>query len=115
MTDLDQTGDAGAAQTAPAFAAFLDAMGAHCADEFDTYQVSGPYESLDEYAWEYLEFNLGTRDTAVLGRRCGLPADLSAFIRFDAAACVAEFRRGGTAFGRCPEGKWWAFDYRLFR
>lgn len=97
--------------TTDVYLAFIDAVGEHEADQFDTYEASGPYDTPEGYAWEYLDNQIGALTVSEWARRRGLPADLANAIRFDAERYVRDAKASGTSFGT-HNGRVWAFNYR---
>jgi hypothetical protein len=93
---------------APYFA-FIDAVGVHEAAEFDQHIARGPYEEDVDWAWEYLEEQIGNDLSGWLQTK-GLPEDLAACVKFDAADFVFSARCNyGLAVGRWG-GKTYVFE-----
>lgn len=91
-----------------AYLAFIDAQGTDCADEFSDYEVCGPYEEDVDYAWEYLETQIDDLGDWLVRR--GMPKDLAACIKFDAADFVFSSRCNyGVSVGRW-DGKTYVFE-----
>jgi antirestriction protein len=68
------------------FFAFVDAMGTHYADQYDPETVEGPYESEEDYAYQWLDAAIGTDDVVEWARENGMPEALTYGLRFDPEA-----------------------------
>lgn len=68
------------------FFAYVDAMGSHYADQYDPETVEGPYESEDDYAYQWLDAAIGTDDVVEWARENGMPEELTYGLNFDPEA-----------------------------
>lgn len=95
------------------FFAFIDAMGDDYADDYEQYEVYGPYESSQEYAWNDLEelLGLGPRETLTEWlERKGMPKGIALSMKFDVAEYMKIVQNDGMSFGVGPSGKLYGID-----
>lgn len=91
--------------------AFVDAVGAHEADQYENYLTIGPWNEAEDYAWAYLAGQIGDYDVTGALQRNGWPADLARCVKFDPAQFVRDMQSGGVSFGR-HNGQVYAFEPR---
>lgn len=85
--------------------AYISATGEDYGDGYDPDNVQGPYDSQEEYAWEYLDMVLGTNDLASYLEKQGVPYGLAPYFKFDAKDfAFSESCNGAISFGEY-EGK----------
>jgi antirestriction protein len=89
--------------------AYLNAVGEDYGDGYDAADAMGPYDSQEDYAWEYLDMVLGNDDLATYLEKKGIPGGLASYIKFDAKDfAFSESCNGGISFGEY-DGKIYAF------
>lgn len=87
-------------EDAPRYFAFIDAMGESYADQYDDYEVSGPYESLNEFAQNELdELVLGPDTLSDFLVKAGVPAGFAQCLTFDTDEYINLLRNDGMSFG----------------
>ncbi len=72
--------------------AYVSVHGEHYADQYDSAMVRGPFDDENDYAWEYLENQIGSCDLGGWLESKGMPADLVLGIVFDPAKLIREWR-----------------------
>ncbi len=66
--------------------AYIDAVGTHYANQYDPDTVEGPYDSEDDYAYQWLDAAIGTDDVVEWAREKGMPEALTYGLKFDPEA-----------------------------
>jgi len=90
--------------------AYLSAVGEDYGDGYDADEAMGPYDSQEDYAWEYLDMVLGNDDLATYLEKKGIPGGLASYIKFDAKDfAFSESCNGGISFGEY-NGKTYVFQ-----
>lgn len=92
-----------------AYFAFVDAVGAHEAAEFEWYEARGPFDDPEEYGWQYMDDQIGN-DLAGWLERKGMPRDLAACIKFDAEDFLFSARCNGDVQHGTYDGKHYIFE-----
>lgn len=96
--------------------AFIDAMGSDYADEYESHEVYGPYDSLEDYAWnEFDEIalnHMGPGDgLQEFLTQNGMPDGFARCVRFDAEQFVRDAQASGLSYGQY-DGKFYIVEER---